>query len=946
MHTYRAKSRLHRSGARSLEACILSVILLSESRADADCFVLPGPDGEVTSWLATAPVSTPRRNRRATVAEQLSATLSTRALATAAPRAGALWEPVTSNTPRLRLRGGTSSRTSFYGLTLRAQRATQVILFVGGDDGLAVYLDGVLVGQRAAVRPAREDDDAITLTLTAGSHQLVMRQYVHGGEQAIYARFVGPDFLPTDAVRLVLDGVSDNQCAELARRAASWTATRSVVDGQLRLDTTLCYPGGTPFTPNETARELRFTDTSEPSAAGQLSLTGRFVGAVSARRAVSPGASTVSVNVAGSIERTSCAVAPAVFAALAAATRVIDPLNESALPSWLPRASFWSAKYVQQRLAQLVSDADPDSTHLLEEAQLLADICAQIERSRDPYAARTGALRRAYRSVVDGTLQPYSLYVPPGYTAQVPRPLVVALHGLHGSSHRMLPILFGNYDKDEDRTHADRHFDPPPASTTLLLAPYGFGDAFYRGVGETDVLQALASVREAYSVDADRTYMTGLSMGGIGAASIPLHYPSVFAAAAPLCGYHDYFVRSDTRPPRRAWEEFAMQARSNRNWAENGLHLPMYIVQGTLDRPITNSTTFADRYRELHYEIESEYPELGHDVWTSTYAGGRLFERFAHYRRTTAPARVRFRTISTRWRSSFWLGVNRLSRAGVWADVDANIRQNALQISSQNVDSLTVDAPPSLLRAPYDVRFVGESPQTLRVTSNGAISFVRSAQQSQWVATTEAAIEPPLGPIRDEFDRHIIVVYGAREPSQTALNRRVAEHWAKIRAGVRVRLQIIADDAYVPSMARATTVVLVGTVASNSVLARMSPGFAIQASSTEITAGSQHFAGATGATFVARSPDALDGSVIAVTGTSVMGVWRSLFLPDLLPDYIIYGEAIAPARGRVILGAHATVACAGFYSAQHAVEPSCSDMRSAALSSTSSSEAPTTNGDE
>src|SRR5205823_268756 len=115
-----------------------------------------------------------------------------------------------------------------------------------------------------------------------------------------------------------------------------------------------------------------------------------------------------------------------------------------------------------------------------------------------------------------------------------------------GTAHRMLPVLFGLYDEHESREHADRHLPPLPDTQAILVAPFGFGDAGYRALGETDVMAVLDEVRRAYRTDPLRTYMTGLSMGGIGAASVPLHHPDVFAAAAPLCGYHSYFVRHDT----------------------------------------------------------------------------------------------------------------------------------------------------------------------------------------------------------------------------------------------------------------------------------------------------------------------------------------------------------------------------------------------------------------
>jgi hypothetical protein len=81
--------------------------------------------------------------------------------------------------------------------------------------------------------------------------------------------------------------------------------------------------------------------------------------------------------------------------------------------------------------------------------------------------------------------------------------------------------------------------------------------------------------------------------------------------------------------------------------------------------------------------------------------------------------------------------------------------------------------------------------------------------------------------------------------------------------------------------------------------------------------GTQSWHGAqVGAVFAAANPEATDHAVLVVTGTSALGVWRSRFLPDLVPDYVVFDEHIAPARGRVILGSHARVLAAGFWAAQ------------------------------
>jgi len=71
--------------------------------------------------------------------------------------------------------------------------------------------------------------------------------------------------------------------------------------------------------------------------------------------------------------------------------------------------------------------------------------------------------------------------------------------------------------------------------------------------------------------------------------------------------------------------------------------------------------------------------------------------------------------------------------------------------------------------------------------------------------------------------------------------------------------------------------------------------------------------------------------VLVVEGTTAEGTWRSTSLPDLLPDFIVYDEAVAPARGQQLLSAGAARA-AGFFKVDWSLpgdlrDPSARDQR-------------------
>ena len=130
------------------------------------------------------------------------------------------------------------------------------------------------------------------------------------------------------------------------------------------------------------------------------------------------------------------------------------------------------------------------------------------------------------------------------------------------------------------------------------------GNAMYRDLGEDDVMRVVEWAVANLPIDRQKITITGPSMGGIGAAAIPLRFPGTFVATAPLCGYHSYFVRRDTAGrPVRPWERLIAEERSNVSWAYNGMKLPMWIVHGTKDLPETNSGVLIDRYKALGYPL-------------------------------------------------------------------------------------------------------------------------------------------------------------------------------------------------------------------------------------------------------------------------------------------------------------------------------------------------------
>jgi S-formylglutathione hydrolase FrmB len=171
-----------------------------------------------------------------------------------------------------------------------------------------------------------------------------------------------------------------------------------------------------------------------------------------------------------------------------------------------------------------------------------------IPRSAQPrLTASQQRILECTRRVVEANAEiPYTLFLPSTYDPQRPAPLVVDLHGLNITP--LQQILF-----DGTTDFADRH-------GFIVLAPMGFnlsswwgsragtpvataavkpgGDVRYSTteLAEIDTMALLKSIREHYSVDSDRIYLMGHSMGGAGTYYLGGKYHDIWAGLAPISG--------------------------------------------------------------------------------------------------------------------------------------------------------------------------------------------------------------------------------------------------------------------------------------------------------------------------------------------------------------------------------------------------------------------------
>ena len=218
-------------------------------------------------------------------------------------------------------------------------------------------------------------------------------------------------------------------------------------------------------------------------------------------------------------------------------------------------------------------------------------VAAAVKAGKDPFAGRTGDIRRHYFLETANEIMPYRTYVPKAYNGSKPFPLIIALHGLGGTEDS----FFDNYGAGL----------PPLAESHgyILATPLGYRvDGSYGwGLGnppvdpatrrtqdfsEQDVMQVLQRMRQIYKIDESRIYLMGHSMGAIGTWKIAPKYPEIWAAIAPISGNGAAATLEKIRG------------------------VPEIIVHGDADPtvPVTGSRTMVATLKELG--VEHKYIEV------------------------------------------------------------------------------------------------------------------------------------------------------------------------------------------------------------------------------------------------------------------------------------------------------------------------------------------------
>ncbi|MBI1290368.1 hypothetical protein GC173_03890 [bacterium] len=271
---------------------------------------------------------------------------------------------------------------------------------------------------------------------------------------------------------------------------------------------------------------------------------------------------------------------------------------------------------------------------------------------------KPGAQPRTYVSALDQSEQPYNLYVPTTYDPAKATPLVVALHGKGAtwqSWFAALPV--------EEWAEKEGF---------IVATPHGRGDWFYLGPGERDVFEVIDDVKGLCTVDTDRLYLIGHSMGGFGTWHIGASHPDVFAAIVPM----------STWPPVPL--------------VPNLSHTPVLLLHGDAD-PVVPIEWGLRGVRHLEENrIEHRWvavPGLGHESALITAYLPTIGNFIRDRRLVHDPEKVTLRAYTPRRGKAWWVALHEVEEFTSLASIDATIGPRRIDVVTDNVQDFALDPP-------------------------------------------------------------------------------------------------------------------------------------------------------------------------------------------------------------------------------------------------------------
>jgi predicted esterase len=480
----------------------------------------------------------------------------------------------------------------------------------------------------------------------------------------------------------------------------------------------------------------------------------------------------------------------------------------------------------------------------------------QLAQGEAPWLQATGqTVIRAYRSAVDGSVQPYAVTLPAGYGADATQKWRVDVV-LHGRDPSLTEVKF---------LHQHAEQPAPKEQNFVQIDIFGRGNNAYRWAGESDILEVQDHftrveniLRRDHLIDPLRVVLRGFSMGGAGTWHLGLHMPHRWCVLGPGAGFtttHGYVQDLPEKLPPQ--QEACLHIYDAVDYAENAYNVPVVAYAGENDPQLQAARLIEARLKPLGIPMKLLVgPGLGHEFppeWQKKAEAA--YAPFVAKGQQDFPAHVRFVTYTLRYPRCSWVELGRLDHHYQRASVDAERADTGYTIKTANVRALRLN----LEKAPFPLT-VTINDQTLTprpyLTSSGQYHLYLERRGEKWdaVLPQKLAVEHQRkpqkrsrlqGPIDDAFMEGFLCVQGTgtawHEATQKYADetlKRFQEEWDKFMRGT---LPLKRDDEVTEDDMATKHLILFGDPASNSLIGQVLDGLPLRWTKDEIKFGGKTY---------------------------------------------------------------------------------------------------------
>jgi dienelactone hydrolase len=541
---------------------------------------------------------------------------------------------------------------------------------------------------------------------------------------------------------------------------------------------------------------------------------------------------------------------------LAELTEKIDRLRgDSKAAPWLPDVQIFqnAIRYALEHQEFLAVQDIGRGKALLAAGLQRAD---QLAAGQTPWLRTPGPQALGYVSDVDGSVQPYGLYIPDSFTPVGPHRWRLDTW-FHGRGETLTEINFVS--------GVMRGGGPFVRPDTFVLQPYGRYCCGNKLVGEVDLFEALKDVERRFKIDRNRLVMRGFSMGGAACWTFASHYSSLWAAAAPGAGFSEtpeflkVFQRETLTP---TWyEQKLWMMYDSPYYSANFFNLPVVAYSGEIDSQKQAADVMEKALAGEGIQMTHIIgPKTGHSYHRdSVPVINGLIDSIAERGRVETPQRVKLATPTLKYHRQAWVIVDALGRHWDNARVDAELLDtNRVRVSTKNVEALTLEfaagqCPLDVSKAPT-VILDGKSVTANKLMSDRSWTAHFHRAEGKWVSgpvegTGLRKQHDLQGPIDDAFMQSFLIVRPTGTPAapgiagwvKAEMDHAVKEWRRQFRGEPR-----IADDTQVTdAQIAAHNLALWGDPGSNRILARIADKLPIRWTAEGLVAGDKTYSAGT-----------------------------------------------------------------------------------------------------